>query len=310
MNYKIYKLSFNTPVHFGKNQLSDSEYSICADTVFSALCIEAKCMGEDKLDKLVDLVRNSELIISDALPYIKDTILIPKPYVFIDKESDEYSSVLKKAFKKLKYITVEDIDGFVNGAFDVLNAVDLSELGVEGVKVFASVRNEEEQTVPYEVGYYLFNDGCGLYIIVGFESGETEQFINSIFDQLQHSGLGGKRSSGYGRFTYVTEELNAEVVSAIAGEGTSYILLNTALPKENELEKVIAGARYSLSKRSGFIASSTYSDTNQRKKDLVMFKAGSCFNNRFEGDVYDVSSSIGKHPVYRYGKPMFMRINV
>ena len=310
MNYKVYKLSFNSPVHFGKNQLSDSEYSICSDTVFSALCIETLCMGEGAIDKIVDLARNGDLIISDALPYIKDTYLIPKPYVFVDKESDENSSVLKKAFKKLKYITFDDIDAFVNGSFDVMNAVDISDLGVEGVKVSASVRNEEEQTVPYDVGYYLFNEDCGLYIIAGFKNGEAEQLLDSIFDQLQHSGLGGKRSSGYGRFTYVTEPLDDRVVDRIDGEGTAYFLLNTALPKESELSDAVVEARYSLAKRSGFIASVTYSDTTQRKKDLVMFKAGSCFKNRFEGDVYDVSSEIGKHPVYRYGKPMFMRINI
>jgi CRISPR type III-A-associated RAMP protein Csm4 len=78
---------------------------------------------------------------------------------------------------------------------------------------------------------------------------------------------------------------------------------------ESELEAVIPTANYSLVKRSGFVASSGYSDTWQRKNDLVMFQSGSCFDRRFEGDVYDVSDNTGTHPVFRAGKPMFMRIS-
>ena len=86
------------------------------------------------------------------------------------------------------------------------------------------------------------------------------------------------------------------------------MLLNTALPKESELEDALLFADYSLIKRSGFVSSSNYSDSWQRKKDLIMFKSGSCFEKRFEGDVFDVSNGSGTHPVYRYGKPMLMRI--
>lgn len=41
MEYKAYKLKFLTGVHFGKGSLDDTSYAFCADTLFSALCIEA-----------------------------------------------------------------------------------------------------------------------------------------------------------------------------------------------------------------------------------------------------------------------------
>ena len=41
MNYKIYKMIFTQGVHFGAHSLEKSEITFQADTLFSALCIEA-----------------------------------------------------------------------------------------------------------------------------------------------------------------------------------------------------------------------------------------------------------------------------
>lgn len=308
MDYVIYKLKFTSPVHFGKTQLSDSEYSLCSDTVFSALCLEAVKMGEDILDKLISLVKSDEIQMSDAFPYIEDEYLIPKPHIYVESGQEENSSVIKKAYKKLKYITIDSFEKFLDGTFDVLNAVQLSRLGVSSLKVSASIRNEKGEPMPYEVGTYSFNDKCGLYLIVGYSDDESKAMLNALMEQLQHSGLGGKRSSGYGRFAFEVVEPTEWIISRLNGDAVKYMLLNTALPTESEMENVLSNAKYSLVKRSGFVASSKYSDTWQRKKDLVMFKSGSVFEKTFEGDLYDVSTGTGCHPVFRCGKPMFMRI--
>ena len=309
MNYLIYRLKFTSAVHFGKSMLSDSEYVLCSDTVFSALCMEAVKMGEDTLDKLISAVKSNELLISDALPYIGDKMLLPKPHLLVEHGLEENSSVIKKAYKKLKYITIDDFGSYLNGSFDVLNAVQMDELGVSALKVSASIRNENNETMPYEVGTFSFYDDCGLYLIAGFEGEESQKLFETLIDQLQHSGLGGKRSSGYGRFEYSESTPDEWLVERLNGDAENYMLLNTALPVESEIEDVLQGANYSLIKRGGFVASSEYSDSMQRKRELVMFKAGSCFSRRFSGDVFDVSTKAGSHPVYRYGKPMLMRIS-
>lgn len=309
MNYAIYKLKFTAPVHFGKKLLSDSDFTLCSDTVFAALCLEAVQMGKEQLDELVSAVKSDSIQLSDTFPYIGDKFLIPKPHVFVEHSQDENSSIIKKAYKKLKFITIDDFESYLNGTFDVLNAVQMSELGVSSLKVSASIRNEEGETKPYEVGTYSFYNGCGLYLIIGYSNDDSKLLIDSLMDQLQHSGLGGKRSSGYGRFVFEVLEVDKWLAERLNCEAEKYMLLNTALPTENELEDLIRTANYSLIKRSGFVASSGYSDTWQRKNDLVMFQSGSCFDRRFEGDVYDVSDNTGTHPVFRAGKPMFMRIS-
>ena len=58
MVYQLYKLEFLNNVHFGKNSLNDAEISFSADTLFSALCIEALKSGE--LKKLYEIMRNTD----------------------------------------------------------------------------------------------------------------------------------------------------------------------------------------------------------------------------------------------------------
>lgn len=85
------------------------------------------------------------------------------------------------------------------------------------------------------------------------------------------------------------------------------MLLSTALPKNGELEAALDGATYLLERRSGFVASDRYADEWRKKRDLYVFASGSCFVNRFNGDVIDVSDG-GRHSVYRYAKPVFIGI--
>lgn len=81
MNRVIYKLDFKTGVHFGNGSLSDTVSTFQADTLFSALCIEAVRMGGDeKINKFVDYVKENKIKFSDSFPYIDNMFFIPKPF--------------------------------------------------------------------------------------------------------------------------------------------------------------------------------------------------------------------------------------
>ena len=126
---------------------------------------------------------------------------------------------------------------------------------------------------------------------------------------LSYSGLGGKRYSGMGRFDYTVTDVPEIIKKRLHQKASRYMLLSTALPRENELEEVLYGAEYQLVRRGGFVASENYAEQQMRKKDLYVFAAGSCFEKTFTGNVYDVSSG-GSHPVYRYAKGFFMGADV
>ena len=99
------------------------------------------------------------------------------------------------------------------------------------------------------------------------------------------------------------------MIDRLTNKSGEELLLSTALPDDSEMDE-IQPIGYGLIKRSGFVTSFNYSNSWQRKKDIYMFKAGSCFMKSFSGDVFDVSDESCSHPVYRYGIPLFMRVRL
>jgi len=309
MDYFVYKMYFSTPVHIGNGTLASSENTIMADTLFSALCCET---GNQKdIDKMVYMAKNKEFIFSDAMPFIGDELYIPKPMLVI-KTENEGNSILKKAFKKLKYIPVSSIDTYIKGNIDPLEQNQkMKSLGKYGTRTMSSSIDEEKMKtgdmLPFHVGIYHFTEESGLYFFAGFENDEQKQFFEKLFLSLSYTGIGGKRSSGFGKFDFCVEDIPPNIKNRIGVCKNQFMTLSVSMAQQNELEKSLQNARYLLTKRSGFIFSETYAQTMRKKKDFYCFKSGSCFTNAFQGDVFDVSGN-GNHKVYRYAIPLFMEV--
>lgn len=308
MKYNVYYFNFLAPVHFGSGSLTDYNYYLCADTLFSALCQESLCMGgEEQLEKLVHIVKKGNLLFSDVMPHIKKEMWIPKPLCKVRQE-ESGNSILKKNFKKLKYIPLNQIEQYLNGKLDpIVENKKMKELGCGTVRTKATLR-EKEEALPYDIGTYIFTKGNGLYSIIGYEDAADIKLIEQLLFGLGCTGIGGKVSSGYGKFTLEKEALSLEIVKKLENGEGSQVSLSSSMACEEELEKVLVGAQYKLLKRSGFISSHTYAQTARKKKDFYVFQSGSCFQHTFEGDIFDVSAN-GKHPVYRYAKPMFLEVS-
>lgn len=302
MNYSIYKLQFNTGVHFGTGVLSESEYTFRADQLFSALYIEALKQGSEK--ELYEAVCSGNLLFSDLFPYKGSCYMLPKPMLYVEP-ADRGKSEQKKAYKNMKFIPVEALDEFLCGRMDVENNA-MRDYGHYVQHTMACVRTGDE-TLPFRVGTYYYNSGCGLYIIVGYQS-EAEMLLSEeLLDSLSYSGIGGKKSSGLGKFELKIASGTDKLLDMLYRDTGRSMLLSTALPKNEELERALDGATYLLERRSGFVASDRYADEWRKKRDLYVFASGSCFVNRFDGDIIDVSDG-GRHSVYRYAKPVFIGI--
>lgn len=114
MNYIVYKLAFQSAVHFGRLNLEDGEYTCCADTIFSALCQEALQMGTDVSQQFYQYAKTGTLLLSDAFPYMGNTLFLPKPMKHIETEGNKGDSTMKKAYKKLKYIPMDLIGTYLS----------------------------------------------------------------------------------------------------------------------------------------------------------------------------------------------------
>lgn len=303
MEYGIYKLEFTTDVHFGAGLLSGSEISFCADTLFSALFIEGMKTG--RAQQFYEEAKAGNILFSDALPYMGDRYFLPKPMLYVEPK-DKGNSTVKKKFKKLGYVPSDQLSAYLAGTMNP-DTADLKDLGSGGSQIMAAIRSGEEDTKPFSVGTYRFAPGNGLYVIGAFQKESCGELLEELFESLSYTGIGGKRASGKGKFRLKIGKHTDGLKKLLTGNASRYMLLSCALPMDEELEYALEGASYLLQKRSGFIDSETYAEEQQKKKDLYVFRAGSCFVHPFAGDIYDVSDG-GSHPVYRYARAMFLGV--
>ncbi|HAG13861.1 MAG TPA: type III-A CRISPR-associated RAMP protein Csm4, partial [Ruminococcus sp.] len=202
---------------------------------------------------------------------------------------------------------------YLNGELSVEECAEynrnMQALGQVFLQTNVRVPDDPEQDAdPYYVGGFRFQPECGLWVLLCAEDEQTMKKCLALFQSLGYSGIGGKRSSGFGRFQAQPEETPAALAGLLKdGDADLYMSLSICLPMETEMETAAEGASYILIRRSGFVASETYAENAQKKNDLHMFAAGSCFKNRFSGDIFDVSVN-GSHPVYRYGLPLLISL--
>ena len=307
MRYTIFRLQFSSAVHFGAGGLTTTSNTLMADTVFSALCTEAARAGEEP-KALIEAVREGRLRISDALPYIQDRYYIPKPLseVLTEKEGD---SSVKKALKKLTYLPADSLRAYMEGTLDIEKEAEIlqKELGREYLIEKAAIWTEDK-TNPFAVDLYRYREGSGLYICIGYASDAEYYLFSDMLELLSFAGIGGKTTSGYGRFTPVMVKPDDAFVSRLTGDKWGqYMSLSVCLPEPGEMQEAMEGANLRICKRSGWVSANAEGDMLRKRKDLYMFASGSVFSSRFRGSLCDLSDGKG-HPVFRYAYPMFMGV--
>lgn len=268
MNSRLFRFDFDR-THFGDHGLESSTISCPADTLYSALCVEALRMGGQQL--LGELVACSTLRLTDLLPYVGPDYLVPKPLHSVRSDG---SSMQKKLAKKIGFLPAAQLGSFLDGTADLKElAARQTKIGVHAVSAKAAIHNGKKDADPYRVGYFRFELDAGLWLLAtGSESelGLLTRLLKGI------SALGGERTSGFGAFNLTESEAPAALTPTV--DAASLMTLTTSLPTDDELEAALAGATYRLVKRSGFVASSTYADMPLRKRDIYKFAAGSVFS--------------------------------
>lgn len=328
MKSYIYKLKFTTPVHFGINSLTNSTPTCLADTLFSAICVRWIEIFSN-LDELIESVNKNEFLLSDSFPYVDKEFYIPKPVIYLEKKYEGESKVDKKEMKSINYIPINKLDKYIDFLVNGGNLPFKSNLKYcqeELIRKASILREPEElkdnkkskddnikRTEIYNISVYRFLDNCGIYFILRCKE-EIKQKIDIAIDSLSMSGLGGKRSLGYGKFQF--ESYESDYFDKLLDKKADYYMaLTTFLPTSEEIRTFNKDkSTYTLVERGGFVESLEYSSSNDRaskkKKPLVMFGAGSCFDMKFEGQLFNVSKDDKKHPVYKYGKPLFLGVKI
>ena len=165
---------------------------------------------------------------------------------------------------------------------------------------------------------YTFSQSCGLYGIIAYEDEEKANWVLSLIEGLGFTGIGGKRSSGCGKFSVDKDEAiwlddmgvyddDRELYNLLTRKASTYMNLSVFLPEENEIS-VVSEGQYRLLKRSGFVTPDGQHEM-AKKNDVYMVEAGSCFRKPMRGAIVSVEPS-ASHPVWRYGKGLFAGLEV
>ena len=297
MTYKMYIMNFHT-AHFGAGSLDSSKMTFAADRLFSALVLEAKKMG--KMEEFVSIAGQDDFVLTDAFPY-QSSPFLPKPIGFPKFEQPDLTTDVKevrrqaKMAKKLQFIPLDKFDSYVNGTLfkdadhAVTNIVTKNQPHVDGNL--------------FQVSTVRFRDESCLYVIA-----KESELLNELMTSLQYTGIGGKRSSGYGQFDLTILDLPDSFKNRLTKSLQGPVMtLTTSLPVEKELEYAMETGSYLLSKSSGF-AFSTKTNENYRKQDLYKFASGSTFSETFTGQIVDVRPLDFPHEVLNYAKPLFFKM--
>ncbi len=338
MPFYLYKLKFQTPVHFGADVpgigLEKAQVNCHADTFFSALCIETlKLYGEDGLNQLVEMADRSEFLLSDLFPYIDEDhdtrFLLPKPVLAVknkkvktDRPEDRSSQ--KKKMKKMEFISTgkwDDYLKFLSGKVSVFEPEDIEFSSEMIVHKVAVARGDDEKNRLYSVTSHVFKPNAGLYVIVKMPE-SYEARLNKTMESLGYSGIGGKRTSGYGKFKLKDDLLELDVnefgtngdkklAEVLNAEDSTYnMTLSAIAPEIDQLnDETIKGSFYRLIPRRGFVSSAEYNSQPLKRKPVAMFAAGSCFKEKLRGRILNLAGD-GGHPVYRYGKPIYVGVDI
>lgn len=327
MNYFVCKLRFSAPVHFGGSSalpLEQAAASFGADTLFSALCHTALLSGGDAaVKRLCTAVGTGALLFSDGFPWREepgnDALYLPRP-ILNPVQRAEISPAQRKMVRKVRYIPTAFYEAFLRslagGAY-----LDITKFSQHFGTFFEQSKAavpEHANAEPYFVGLFSFENNCGLYFIMGCTDEELAQDVSGLLALLGESGIGGKVSSGYGKFQVCdTFDLNGSsnpqteflIRSLKANRSAYYIALSSCLPADDELDRAIEGASYQLLRRGGFINDPASCTQPRKKRMQYVFQSGSVFRTRFQGELSVVGETRG-HQVYRYNRPLWMGVEL
>lgn len=308
MRHVICRLTFSTAARFGSDaggsSLASGSMAFRADVLFSALFRVLQPQG--RAEALLHAVQAGDLVFSDAFPWRGGHLFLPRPVGIFTRSNSSMTEdpSQRKLLKKIAFVPMDSLPDFMAGRAD-LNALHrLNRFGTTFEETRVNLR-DGEQPLPYRVGGFRFAEDSGLYLIV---SGSDSAL--SLFEQgmiaLSADGIGGKASSGWGKFTPALEPVSPTWAQALEAEqAPRQLLLSTALPSEEELPATLEGAFYTVVRRGGFAASD---QVNPLKKQTVyLLGAGSTFTRRFQGCLLDVGIGM-PHPVWRYARALFMGV--
>jgi CRISPR-associated protein Csm4 len=160
----------------------------------------------------------------------------------------------------------------------------------------------------YAAGEVVFAAGSGLFFLASYQDDDPawREKLESALRLLADTGIGGERSSGFGRFELrVDDQFHLEEPA----EPDGYLTLAPTWPTPAEIQaNLMHDSAYQLINRRGWVGSPR--GLNLQKSDVRMLAEGAVFHTKPAGALVDVAPVLidaqGEpkpfdHKVWRYG---------
>ena len=330
MRYYIFPFTFTSSVHFGNTNeggsLDKVQITISSDTFISA-CVNEIGYNQTDVDWLIEALQSEHIKISSLFPYInlrkELELFLPRP-IYVPKQKidtacdsptlqervKEQKKIKKIAYVRASYLYNEE------GKYAIDYTMKAPFWGQFLTAQRVSLRTEKSR--PYVVGSFKFAPEAGLYCIVGVENEDNIDRIKSIFESLGYTGLGGKRSSGYGQFIVEDEfELDefplcgdddAALYQLLHQNGPIFMSISAVTPVADEIGEIGNGT-YKLMRRSGFVYSESIVEPYKRNSFYAL-QEGSCMLKALQGQVIELNHEKSPHPIYKNMKGFWLGVNI
>lgn len=356
--YTAFRLCFDTPVRFGSGRsasgLDSSSMTADSDQFFAAVCQEwVSLYGASSLKELISTIIDEKLVFSGLFPWKQTFCLsnqkeesheqvcyyLPRPLIR-GKHSAVEGTQIKKTLRKISWIEASRLHQYLDfmktGEGELGSFRD--NFGTEVVWDRVNTRTGMDNQL-YRVSAWKFdkklpwNDPAvkrcatpfrqtvsGLYWIVKSADEDMLFQLSEVVGSLGVSGIGGKVSSGLGKFTLVLEEFEQtesgkKLISYLNdSDAPVQMTLGSVIPEEKDFETCQDdNSSYLLVERNGFTSSTAFCDKETgnplKRKTCILIRSGSCFPRKLSGTVADLSYG-GIHPVYRIGKALHVGLRV
>ena len=309
-----YYLNFRSPLHLGRRGvgLEETEISIPADTLFSAICQTWRTFyGETHLTNFLAQYETGEpFLLTSTFPFVGDTRFFPKPLIDLNVDA---ADDLKK-LKRVRFVSEKRFRQIVNDEsirFDSDDLINDGQLWIHDddkcprtvwqtdKRPRVTLDRQSSTSEIWHLKAVKFEENCGLWFDAKFEAEEIQTQIETILRVLGDTGIGGERSAGYGTFDLHSESAESESDS----ESDRFITLSPICPRDaDQLNMLIQGDNvgYALEERSGWIVS--VEGSGLRRQQVWMFADGSVLNGNGAqvGHLVDLKPEACPHPVWRY----------
>lgn len=354
MKYLV-ELKLDHAVHFGSSVagfgVEEVDETCHSDTLFSGIINQLAAV--EHLIPNFNLKKFLEEFDSPSPPFrissfgiVKGTdYFLPKPLIEPTIFATEQSlSEYKKDFKKLKWIHLEDFHKWQNKLLsgDDVEKYFESYSNVPPPKAPAFLKTltktqhrqdrETDASQIYHVGQLFYGDEVYPFFFVEFNSELLSwDWFKEVLQLLGISGLGGRRSSGYGKFTLRYDPILIgddettwpKEVRDTTKHGKAIKLWSKVLNHESEGRYLFSLLKpkvinendylaYQLLIRKGWFFSNS-SFYQMKRKTVYMFSEGSILSKPVEGELLNISPDElpnEHHEIYRYGHPFTIPFSI